>query len=97
MLFISIKKPHKEVSSQTLSRWIKKTLSDSGIDTTTFDAYSTRHASTSSAKRNGISIDVIKKAAGWTESSKTFALFYNRSLVKDKTLFAKSVLSGASQ
>ncbi|XP_043275196.1 uncharacterized protein [Venturia canescens] len=52
-MFISAKKPFKAVSSQTLSRWIKSTLGESGVDVDIFDAYSTRHASTSAAKRKG--------------------------------------------
>lgn len=46
-LFISFKKPFRKVTSQTLSRWIKDILFESGIDTSVFSAHSTRHASTS--------------------------------------------------
>lgn len=92
-LFISFKKPFKAVSSQTLSRWIKNTLRDSGIDVNVFSAYSTRHAATSAAKRSGVNIDVIKKAAGWSAKSGTFAKFYNREIVASKDIFAKSILN----
>lgn len=92
-LFISFKKPYKEVTSQTLSRWIKKTLQDSGVDVNIFDAYSTRHAATSLAKKNGVGIDIIKKCAGWTEKSGTFARFYNCHVVTEKELFAHSILN----
>lgn len=92
-LFIATRRPHKSVSTQTLSRWIKRTLRDSGIDTTMFDAYSTRHASTSAANRNGVNIDAIKKTAGWTNKSLTFAKFYNRELTTDRTLFALTILN----
>lgn len=43
-LFISWKKPHKTVSEQSLSRWIKEVLHLSGLDTSKFSAYSTRHS-----------------------------------------------------
>ncbi|XP_053593380.1 uncharacterized protein LOC128667449 [Microplitis demolitor] len=92
-LFISWKKPHNAVSTQTLSRWIKEVLHLSGIDTSKFTAYSTRHASTSSAKKNGVNIDLIQKTAGWTQSSQTFARFYDRKIIEDCTIFAKTVLS----
>lgn len=95
-LFISFKKPFKSVSSQTLSRWIKNTLSNSGIDTNVFSAYSTRHASTSAAKRSGVSIDAIRKAAGWSDKSGTFAKFYNRNIVSSKDIFAKAILNYTS-
>lgn len=77
-LFISFKKPHKSVGAQTLSRWIKHTLSLSGIDTSTFTAHSTRHAATSAAQRLGVNIDQIRRAAGWSHNSQAFAKFYNR-------------------
>lgn len=92
-LFISFRKPHKAVTAQTLSRWIKDVLKDSGVDTSIFSAYSTRHASTSAASRSGISIDCILKTAGWSEKSETFARFYKRELIKDKNAFALGVLN----
>lgn len=75
-LFISFKKPFKRASTQTLSRWVKSILGDSGIDTNLFSAHSTRHASTSAASRKDINIDTIRKSAGWTEKSATFTRFY---------------------
>lgn len=93
-LFISFKKPFREVSSQTISRWVKCTLSDSGIDSSVFGAHSTRHAATSAANRLGVSIDLIKSTAGWTGNSQTFAKFYNREVVADNSeLFARSLLN----
>lgn len=91
-LLLSYRKPHKEVSTQSISRWVKELLDLCGIDTSIFTAYSTRHASTSSVKRSGISIDVIKKTAGWTEASMTFARFYDLEIAKDNTIFATTVL-----
>ena len=38
-LMITYGKPHKEVSSDTLSRWIKGELSNAGIDVTIFQAH----------------------------------------------------------
>uniref|UniRef100_A0A6V7IJE1 Tyr recombinase domain-containing protein n=1 Tax=Bracon brevicornis TaxID=1563983 RepID=A0A6V7IJE1_9HYME len=96
-LLIAIKKPHKAVGTQTLSKWIKITLIDSGIDTKMFSAYSTQHASTSAAKRNIVTIDSILKTAGWTQKSKTFAKFYDRPIVGNKTMFACAVLNKTSQ
>lgn len=82
-LFIGVKRPHKSVCSQSLSRWIKATLQESGIDTSLFSAHSTRHASTSAARRLGVSIDLIKKTAGWTGNSASFARFYNREVTNE--------------
>lgn len=94
-LFVSHKKPHSKVSSQTLSHWIKDTLYSSGIDTSIFSAHSTRHAATSSASRLGVNIDLIRKTAGWSESSSVFAKHYNRQVVTDPHLFATTILSGS--
>lgn len=80
-LFLTLNKPHQAATKQTLGRWIKETLRSAGVDTDIFKAHSTRHASTSAALRNGLSVDSICKAAGWTSKSTTFARFYNRPLV----------------
>lgn len=93
-LFITIKKPIHNASSQSLSRWIKQTMSQSGLDVTMFTAHSTRHASTSAANRSGVSIDLIKRTAGWTGNSLCFAKFYNQPLFdSEDTSFAEAVLS----
>lgn len=76
-LILTTKKPVHNASAQTVSRWIKQVLGDSGIDVSVYGAHSTRHASTSAARRAGVSVDVIKRAAGWTGSSLCFAKFYN--------------------
>lgn len=91
-LFISYQRPHKAVSSQTLSRWIKSTLEKSGVDTNVFTAYSTRHSSTSTAKSKGLNIDLIKKTAGWTAESTTFAHFYDLPIQTDRDQYARSIL-----
>nr|XP_049705912.1 uncharacterized protein LOC126056540 [Helicoverpa armigera] len=92
-LFISYKSPYNSVNSQTLSRWIKNVLCDSGVDTSKFKAHSTRHASTSAALRSGVSIDLIRKTAGWSGSSSVFARFYQRPVLTDNANdFAVSVL-----
>lgn len=92
-LFISFKKPHNAVTSQTLSKWVKIVLKDSGIDVSTFTAHSTRHASTSKAYKCGVTIDSIRKTAGWSGNSQTFGKFYNRIITNhDSTALAKAVI-----
>ena len=60
-------------------------LNKSGVDMNTFNAHSTRHASTSNAFRKGVDLDTIRNTASWTESSQTFAKYYNRPVIKNKT------------
>ncbi|XP_045446325.1 uncharacterized protein LOC123654470 [Melitaea cinxia] len=57
-LLITYKKPYRKASSQTISRWIKQTLAEGGVDVGVFSAHSTRHASTSAAASAGVCIDV---------------------------------------
>lgn len=76
-LLISFHKPHKAVSRNTVSRWIKTVLRESGIDVDTFKAHSTRAASCSNAKKNLVSIDEIMKTAGWA-NAKTFSKYYDK-------------------
>lgn len=89
-LLLTYKRPHKPATTQTISRWIKQTLAECGVDVTMFSAHSTRHASTSAARSAGVSLETIRKTAGWTSTSETFARFYNRPLV-DESSFARSV------
>lgn len=91
-LIITFKKPHRAATSQTIGRWLKQTLGDSGIDISIFGAHSTRHASTSAASRAGVSIDVIRRSAGWSEQSAVFANFYNRPVVDPATSLLDAIV-----
>ncbi|XP_067204258.1 uncharacterized protein [Linepithema humile] len=91
-LFISYRKPFKAISSQTISRWIKQILEECGVNTAVFSAHSTRHAATSRAADKGVTLDIIKRAAGWTGESRVFANFYNRPIVNPED-FSNTVLS----
>nr|CAH7744532.1 unnamed protein product [Callosobruchus chinensis]CAH7758162.1 unnamed protein product [Callosobruchus chinensis]CAH7759504.1 unnamed protein product [Callosobruchus chinensis] len=89
-LLITFKKPYKNASSQSISRWVKCMLKLCGIDTDIFTAHSTRHAATSAAALKGISIDTIRCSAGWSEKSQVFGRFYNRPIIINN--FAESIL-----
>ena len=79
-LLLSYIKPHKAVGPETISRWIKSTLFEAGIDVSVFAAHSTRSAATSAGTRVGVPLDSILQAGNWC-SAKTFALFYNKPLI----------------
>lgn len=68
-------------------------MKESGIDTEVFSAHSTRHASTSAAHRRGISLDLIKRCAGWSGNSLVFSKFYDRPLTSncDEGAFAEAI------
>lgn len=88
-LFITTKGPLKSASVSTLSRWIKVVMKNSGIDIKIFTAHSTRHASTSVAHKRGVDIDTIRRMAGWSKGSLTFARFYDRPIMNSS--FATTV------
>ena len=79
-LLISHAKPHKQVKSSTISRWLKDTLRAAGIAGHT--GHSTRSASTSKANLSSVPIDTILDAAGWSQQS-TFAQHYNKLPVRN--------------
>ena len=89
-LFISYIKPHSPVSSSTIARWLKETLTAVGIDTAIFKAHSIRGASTSAASKLGVTTDDILNAADWSSES-TFQRFYYKPV--RNTTFATAVLS----
>ena len=92
-LFIGVKKPHKAIGSQTVSRWVKSMLEKSGIDISVFTAHSVRHAVTSTALIKGIDLSAIRRTAGWSKNSEVFARFYNRPIIKEDS-FVFTVLKG---
>lgn len=93
-LFITFKKPFREASTDSIGRWIKQSLADSGIDTSVFGAHSTRHASSSKAANQGTNIDIIRQTAGWSKESSTFARFYQRPILNHSPVeFASAVFS----
>lgn len=89
-LFLATIKPHNPVSSSTIARWLKTTLSTAGIDTTIFSAHSVRGASTSKAANMGITTNDILKAANWSSES-VFQKFYHKPT--EQSTYGKAVLS----
>lgn len=90
-LLISCKKPHKAVTTDTLSRWLKEVLKLAGTDK--FTGHSTRAASSSAAKRFNVDIATILQAAGWT-SALTFNKFHNKPL-QTKSSFGEALLDSS--
>ena len=87
-LFISTQRPHKAVSRDTISRWLKCVMKDSGIDTSIFKPHSVRSASTSMAKSLNIPISTILRTAGWNKDC-VFRKFYNKPIIMDKSYSQK--------
>ena len=91
-LLVSYQRPHRPVSKDTVSRWLKTELKLAGIDTSTFTAHSTRAASTSAAKAQKLSITTTMDSAGWS-SENTFMKYYNKTISKPTDKFGKQLLN----
>ena len=61
--FITFGKPHHPASKDTLARWVKEVMGNSGIDTEIFKPHSTRVASNSAAYKLGMSLQKVVKGA----------------------------------
>ena len=81
-LIISFRKPHKPVSHETISRWIKNELTDTGVDTSVFKAHSCRSASSSKAKDIDVSLNEILKRGRW-KSKHTCRTYYSRDIINE--------------
>lgn len=90
-LFVSYSKPHNEVSSATISRWIKSFIAEAGVDINIFGAHSVRGASTSAAFIANMNIDNILKAGEWSNAT-TVASFYNRPILNKEGCYNTKLL-----
>lgn len=91
-LFISFNKPHKKISRDTLSRWIKEVLKRAGIDINRFKPHSLRTAATSLAASKTVSISTIMAAVGWRRES-TFATFYKKRIDENTGVIGQVLVS----
>ena len=74
-LFVSYIRPHGPVSSSTLARWMKETLTEANVDTSIFKAHSLQGTAATAAVAAGISLPQILTLADWSSPS-TFNKFY---------------------
>ena len=91
-LFISHMKPHKAVSEETISRWLRTLMCSVGVDCELFKTHSIRGAAVSKAKINSVSISQILKTAGWS-NTKTFGKFYDKPVQSQMFFFSEAVLA----
>ena len=90
-LLLSYIKPHMEVHSSTVSRWIIKILRETGVDVDFFKGYSAHSSSTSKACLSGISVDDILSRGSWSNES-TWQSFYHKQVRSKEQLFQEGVL-----
>eukprot|EP00794_Sanderia_malayensis_P017100 gene17100-18820_t len=92
-LLVTYGKPHKEASSDTVSRWIKNELSNAGINVNIYKAHSCRAASASKAKAIGAPINEILKHGCWKRPS-TFTKYYSKDIIGTNVPSGEIDLSG---
>ena len=86
-LLLSFRLPHGPVASSTVARWLHTVLKESGVDTTSFAAHSTRGAATSAAAKAGVSVEAILASADWRRAS-TFRRFtFEKTWPRHKQIF----------
>ena len=73
-------KPHKAASDDTISRWIKNTISSVAIDIDVFKTHSTRSASSSKAKQVGTPYAEILKRDS-RKGANTFTKHYDKHII----------------
>ena len=59
------RRPHGPASKDTIARWLKQVLKESGVDTSVYSAHSYRGASTSAAARVSVPIQKILDRGQW--------------------------------
>ena len=78
--------PHSAVTAKTISRWIKTSLKETGIDTNIFQGHSLHSSSSPKAKLNyDVNINQIFNAGGWSNEH-AFAKFNYHECINDKTI-----------
>lgn len=90
ILFLSYVKPHKPISTASLSRWLRACINNAGIDTAIFKAHSVRGASTTAAANNNVPLKEILQMADWSNPN-TFQKYYYKPLFQ--TIYGQVVLS----
>ena len=75
---MSCVKPHKSVSSKTLSRWVQETLKEAGVDTSLWDPHSVRAAASAHLRANNMDAVALCKRADWSLTTDTYNRFYKK-------------------
>ena len=90
-LLISLIKPHKNVTKDTIARWIRTVLHMSGVNIAKYSAGSVRPAAASKDKAMAVPITHIMVKTGWSRET-TFAKYYDKDIVSKCDIFQEAVL-----
>ena len=81
-LFLTYIKAYRAASKDTISRWFKSIIKESGISIHSYISHSSRAAVSSYAKTRGASLSTIIQSAGW-KSERKFAQFYEKQIEEE--------------
>ena len=90
-LFISYVRPHKSVTVNTISRWLRTVMIRAGIDIKKYCVHSIRSATAAKAKSCMVPVNTILTSVGWS-NAKTFGKFYDKQ-VEVQQCFQSAILS----
>ena len=79
--FITFGKPHHPASKDSLARWVKEVMRNSGIDTEILKPHSTKVASNSTAYKLGIPLHEVLKRGPLSNAGTFFAYYFRE--IKD--------------
>ena len=74
--FITFGKPHHPASKDSLVRWVKGLMGNSGIDTEIVKPHSTRVASNSAAYKLGMPLQQVLKRGQWSNEGAFFTYYF---------------------
>ena len=78
-------KPYQGVVPATLAKWLLVCMDRAGICTASYRANSVRSAGASGLRAKGMSLSQVLARGNWSPTTRTFAIFYDRSGVDDQS------------
>ena len=78
-LFLTCSKSYRAASKDTISRWCKSIMKESGISIYNYTSHSSRDVASSYPKSLRVSLSKIIQSAVW-KSERTFAQFYEKQI-----------------
>ena len=85
-LFLICIKPYSAASKDTIFRWCKSIIKESGISIHSYTSHSSRDAASSYAKSHGASLSTIIERASW-KPQRTFVQFYEKQVKEEENEF----------
>ena len=74
--FITFGKPHHPTSKDSLARWVKEVMGNSGIHAEIFKSHSIRVASNSAAYKLGMALQKVLKRGQWSNAGTFFTYYF---------------------